>query len=76
MGVFGAKARLSERVERARAERSTVVTKKGKPVARIVPKRAVRWDRSKVLDEAETFRKGLKIKGKVDPRKLIEESRR
>ena len=72
VGVFEAKARLSDLVERAQTGLSTVITKKGKPVARIVPERATKWDRSKVLDEAETFRKSLKIKGRVDPLELIE----
>ena len=72
VGVFEAKARLSELVERAQAGRSTIITIRGKPVARIVPERVEKWDRSKVLDEAETFRRGLKIKGRVDPRELIE----
>ncbi|MBI3375063.1 MAG: type II toxin-antitoxin system prevent-host-death family antitoxin [Betaproteobacteria bacterium] len=76
VGVFEAKARLSELVERAQTGRSTIITKKGKPVARIVPERAEKWDRSKVLDEAEAFRKRLKIKGRVDLRELIEEGRR
>jgi prevent-host-death family protein len=76
VGVFEAKARLSELVERAQAGHSTVITKKGRPVARIIPERAGKWDRSKVLDEAEEFRRRLRIKGKVDLRELIEEGRR
>ena len=76
VGVFEAKARLSELVERAQAGGSTVITKKGKPVARIVPEPSEKWDRAKVLDEAEAFRKRLKVKGRVDPRELIDEGRR
>ena len=76
VGVFEAKARLSELVERAQAGHSTVITKKGKPVARIVPEGPEKWDRAKVLDEAEAFRKRLKVKARVDPRALIDEGRR
>jgi prevent-host-death family protein len=76
VGVFEAKARLSELIERAQSGRSTIITKKGRPVARIVPEGAAKWDRSRVLDEAEAFRKSLRIKRAVDLRALIEEGRR
>lgn len=76
MSVIGAKARSSELVTRAPAGRSAVVTRKCESVARIVPERVEKWDRSKVLDEAEAFRKRLKIKAGVDLCELIEERRR
>ena len=76
LSVYDAKARFSALVERAEAGRSTVITKRGRVVAKIIPATAPRWDRAAVLDEAEAFRKSVKIKGRISVRKLIEEGRR
>ena len=76
LSVYDAKARFSALVERAEAGRSTVITKRGRVVAKIIPATAPRWDRAAVLDEAEEFRKSVKIKGRISVRKLIEEGRR
>ena len=76
VSVYDGKARFSELVERAESGRSTVITKRGRVVAKIVPAQAPRWDRAAVLDEAEAFRKRAKIRGRIDIRKLIEQGRR
>jgi len=76
VSVYDAKARLSELVDRAESGQATTITKRGRVVAKIVPARAPRWDRAAVLDEAESFRKRVAIKGKVDIRTLIERGRR
>lgn len=76
MSVYDAKAHFSELIERAQSGQATVITKRGRVVARLVPARAAEWDRSAVLDEAEAFRKGVRIKGRVNIRKLIQEGRR
>ena len=76
MSVDDAMARFSEIVERAQKGEPTVITKRGRVVAKLVPVKAADWDRSAVLDEAETFRRRVKIKGSVDIRALIEEGRR
>ena len=76
LSVYDAKAHFSELVERAQAGRSTVITKRGRVVAKIIPATAPRWDRAAVLDEAEAFRKSVKIKGRINLRKLIAEGRR
>jgi prevent-host-death family protein len=76
MSLYDAKARFSELVDRAQAGRSTTITKRGRVVAKIVPARAARWDRAGVLDEAEAFRRKVRIKGRIDIRKLIEQGRR
>ena len=76
MSLYDAKARFSELVDRAQAGRSTTITKRGRGVARIVPARAPHWDRAEVLEEAEAFRRKLRVKGRVDIRKLIEQGRR
>jgi prevent-host-death family protein len=75
VSVYNGKAHFSEIVERAESGHSTVITKRGRVVAKIVPARAPRWDRAAVLDEAEAFRKRAKIKGRIDIRKLIEDGR-
>lgn len=76
VSVYDAKAHFSELIERAQSGRSTVITKRGRVVAKLVPAKAPEWDRAAVLDEAEAFRKRVKIKGRVNIRKLIEEGRR
>ena len=59
LSIYDAKARFSELVERAQGGRSTVITKRGRIVAKIVPAKASGWDRSAVLDEAESLRRSL-----------------
>ena len=76
LSVYDAKAHFSELVERAESGRETVITKRGRVVAKIVPAQARAWDRAAVLDEAEAFRKSVKIKGAVNIRELIEHGRR
>lgn len=76
VGVYEAKTRFCELVERAESGRSTVITKRGRVVAKIVPARVPQWDRAAVLEEAEAFRRSVRIKGKVNIRSLIEEGRR
>ena len=75
MSVYDAKAHFSELVERAQNGRSTVITKRGRVVARIVPAKAPEWDRSAVLDEAEALRKSLKVAKRVNLAELIGEGR-
>jgi prevent-host-death family protein len=74
--VYDAKAKFSKLVERAQSGRSTEITKRGRVVAKIVPAGAARWDRGAVLDEAEAFRRSVRIAGSIDIRGLIEQGRR
>ncbi len=76
VSVYDGKARFSALVERAEAGRSTAITKRGRVVAKIVPARAPKWDRAQVLDEAEAFRRRVRIKGRFDIRALINQGRR
>lgn len=55
---------------------TTNLTSQESTVAKIVPAQAREWDRSAVLDEAEAFRKTVKIKGSVNLRELMEHGRR
>jgi prevent-host-death family protein len=76
VSVYDAKAHFSRLIERAEAGRATEITKRGRVVARIVPAGAPRWDRAVVLDEAEAFRRSVRIKGPINIRRLIEQGRR
>ena len=75
MSVYDAKAHFSELVERAQSGRSTVITKRGRVVAKLVPAKAAEWDRSAVLDAAEALRKKVKVKGRINIAELIAEGR-
>lgn len=75
LSVYNAKAHFSELIERAESGRATVITKRGRVVARIVPAREARWDRSAILDEAEALRKKLKIKRRFKIADLLAEGR-
>lgn len=75
LSVYDAKAHFSELIERAQSGRSTVITKRGRVVARIVPAKEPEWDRSAVLDEAEALRKKLNIKRRFKIAEVIAEGR-
>lgn len=78
LGVFEAKARFSEVVGRAEQGKQTVITKRGKAVARVIPEkggRADRWDRSEAIDRIVEFSKTCTTRRRVDLQKLIEEGR-
>lgn len=78
LSVFEAKARFSEVVNRAEKGKQTVITKRGKAVARVVPekaKSAERWDRSEAIERVVAFSKTCRIRRKVDLQKLVEEGR-
>ena len=60
--LYDAKAHFSELVERAESGCSTIITKRGRVVARIVPAREPSWDRSAILNEVEALRKALGIR--------------
>ena len=77
--LFEAKARLSELVDRAEAGRETVITRRGRAVARLVPERSERGrevDRDAIMDEIEAFAKTVKVKARYNLRELIEEGRK
>ena len=70
--ISNAKACFSKIIERAQSGRSTVITKYGCVVAKVVPAKESAWDRSAVLDEAEALRKKLKVKDRFKIVDLIE----
>jgi prevent-host-death family protein len=75
LSIYDAKARFSELIERAESGRSTVITKRGRVVARIVPARERQWDRSTVLDDVEALRKGLGVKRRFNMTEILSEGR-
>jgi prevent-host-death family protein len=76
--LFEAKARLSELVDRAEAGRETVITRRGRAVARLVPAKRARAKsgNAEVIDSIIRFSKMLKVKDPVNLRELIEEGRK
>ncbi|OGA60347.1 MAG: hypothetical protein A3G81_04405 [Betaproteobacteria bacterium RIFCSPLOWO2_12_FULL_65_14] len=78
LSVCEAKARFSEVVKRAEEGKQTIITRRGKAVARVVPEKAARperWDRSGAIDRIVEFSKTCRTRRKVDLQKLIEEGR-
>jgi prevent-host-death family protein len=75
IGAFEAKARLPELLRGTAAGRSYVITRRGRPVARLVPARdSERTHLLSLLAEMNDLR--ARIDGPVDIRALIEEGRR
>ena len=69
VGIYEAKAKLSELVERAAQGEEVAITRHGKTVARLVPARAGSSpDRGAVV--AEMLRDPIKIRRRVSPREL------
>ncbi len=77
LSVFEAKARFSEVVSRAEQGRPTVITKRGKAVARVVPEaeQTERRDRSAAIDRIVEFSRTCRVRRKVDLAKLIQAGR-
>ena len=75
LSVYDAKAHFSELIERAQSGRSTVITKRGRVVAKIVPATGQAWDRSAVLDELEALRKELGVKRRFRMADVLAEGR-
>lgn len=75
LSVYDAKAHFSELIERAQSGRSTVITKRGRVVAKIVPATGQAWDRSVVLDELEALRKELAVRRRFRMADVLAEGR-
>ncbi|MBI2294572.1 MAG: type II toxin-antitoxin system prevent-host-death family antitoxin [Betaproteobacteria bacterium] len=71
VGIYEAKARLSDLVERAAQGDSITITRHGKPVAKLVPvKRDVEVDRKAIMDEIRAFAKTVKLRKRFTLRDL------
>ncbi len=77
VGIFEAKTRFSALVDDAIAGRTTVITKRGKPVARIVPTDEARMERGRrAAERIRAMRGVLKLAPGETIRDLIYEGRR
>ena len=77
IGIYEAKSRLSELVEKAEAGEVVTITRRGKPVAKIVAvKRSEVVDNSEAVDELIRYSKTLKPGKRFNVRKAIESGRR
>ena len=76
IGAFEAKTRLSELLEEVRNGKEITITRRGKPVARLVPyrKRVNKLSKKELLGRFRQIRRS--VKGKVSIRKYIEEGRK
>jgi prevent-host-death family protein len=76
IGIYDARAKLSELIERVQSGEEIILTRHGEPVARLVPER-----RRRKGSGAATVARILRLASKldirdVDVRKLIEDGRR
>ena len=75
IGIYEAKSKLSELVEKAEAGQEVIITRRGRPVVKLVrakPEKAI--DRSALIDEITAFSKTCKV-GRINLRKLVAEGR-
>lgn len=76
IGIHAARSKLSELIERVQSGEEVVLTRHGKPVARLVPeKRRQKRSRAAAVVRIRALARKLDIRD-VDIRKLIEEGRR
>jgi prevent-host-death family protein len=76
VGTFEAKTRLSTLLEQVGRGEEITITKRGKPVARLVPVDAFSRDRLKdTVARLKAFREGRRL-GNLSAKALIEEGRR
>lgn len=77
VGIFEAKNRLSELIERAGKGEEITITKRGEVVARIVPpdSAGAREQAIQAVAELRKARKGVRLDG-LSIRELVEEGRR
>jgi prevent-host-death family protein len=77
VGLFEAKTKLSALVEQAASGKEIIITRRGQPVAKLVPaSREARRDPRKAMDEIrKLFAKSTLPKG-YTIRRMIEEGRR
>jgi prevent-host-death family protein len=75
VGLFEAKQKLSELVERAERGERTGITRRGKLVAEIVPAPSEKPDLREVFERIEQIRRRAKKVPGVTVKQLIEEGR-
>jgi prevent-host-death family protein len=76
IGIYDARSKLSELIERVQSGEEVVLTRHGEPVARLVPeKRRRKRSRAAAVARIRALARKLDIRD-VDIRELIEEGRR
>ena len=72
VGIYDARARLSELIERVERGEEVTITKNKKAVAKIVPARAKdeRVDRSAVIDDIIAFSKTVRLPKRLSVRQI------
>jgi prevent-host-death family protein len=76
VGSFAAKTHFSSLLERVAAGNVIEITRRGVPVAQLIPAdTGAKKDRKTVIAELKRFAKGHRL-GKLSIRKMIEEGRR
>ena len=79
IGVYDARAKFSELIERAAGGEEVVITRRGKPIVRLVAatlgREALARRKATAVQRIERMREELDIRG-IDLRKLIESGRR
>ena len=76
VGAFDAKTHLSSLLDKVMRGEEVLITRRGAPVARLVPaKKAEHDDAHAVVDELRTLRAGMKLDG-LDWKHLRDEGRR
>jgi prevent-host-death family protein len=76
VGIFEAKQKLSQLVERASKGEEIVITRRGKEQARLLPMPAERGRTLKEIFESITSRPRIRLPQGVTIKNLIEEGRR
>ena len=76
VGVYEARSRLSELLEKVKTGQEIVITNHGEPVARLVPIRSRdREEMRTLVEETRRLKRTYRI-GRVSLRKIVEEGRR
>ena len=76
VGAFEAKRYLSRLLDEVARGETIVITRRGRPVARLAPiEGSTRDDRRQAIEELKELRKGQTLSG-LSPRELIDEGHR
>ena len=78
VGAFEAKTKLSELLDAVERGEEVTITRRGEPVAKLVPVKPVRTraEIQALIEEIKETRKGITLGGDVTIKELIEEGRR
>jgi prevent-host-death family protein len=75
IGTFEAKTRFSAIIEEVQKGADYTITKRGKPVAKIIPFQEAGTSRMEAIAQLKRYRKLFKGKGKFNIKQAIDEGR-